>query len=103
LIDVDAMSGSFATVEHSRLEAVIVREDGVGLGGVPHVFLNDEILRPRIEVQRGSHGHWREIRRPMTASAHLVEAGKIGDAAQMRDTASTHDRAADVVDELILD
>src|SRR6185436_8524264 len=39
----------------------------------------------------------------MTTGAHLVEARKVSNAAQMRDAAGADDRATNVVDELILD
>ena len=39
----------------------------------------------------------------MTAGAHLVQAGQVGNDAQMRDAARVRDGGADVIDELLLD
>src|SRR5437868_5174731 len=103
LVDVDAMSRSFAAIEQSFLEAIIVWEYRVRFRGVPHVLLNTEVGHPCIEVKRGAHGHRREIRRPVATGADLVETGEVCDAAQMRDAAGTDDGATNVVDELILD
>jgi hypothetical protein len=39
----------------------------------------------------------------MEPGAHLVQSGKVGEAAQMGDAATMNDGGADVIDELVLD
>src|SRR5438105_2785098 len=81
LVDVDAVAGGLAAVEIALLEMIIVREDGVRLLGVSHIFLNAEVRDPAIEMQRRPHGHGRQIGRAMAASAHLIKGREVGNAA----------------------
>ena len=80
-----------------------MREHGIGLRRVPHVFLDAEIRDRSVQVQRRAHADRRQIGRAMAAHPHVVQGGEIRDAAQVRDAAGVHDRRADIVDQLFLD
>ena len=51
-VDLHAMARRVARIQHAVLEGIGVREDGVGLLGVAHVFLDAEVRHPQVEVQR---------------------------------------------------
>lgn len=57
LVDIHAVAGRLARVQHALVEGVGMREDGVGLLGVRHVFLDAEVGHPEVEVQRRAHAH----------------------------------------------
>src|SRR6266568_9353906 len=66
-----------------------------------HMFLNAEIMNRRIEMQRRSHSHRRQIRRSMEARTHLIEFRKVRCLLQVSDSASMHQRHPQIVDPLI--
>lgn len=84
-------------------EHVVVREHRIGLVGMEHVFLDTEIGHPGVEVQGRAHAHRRQIGGAVEAGAHLMQRGKIGQPAHMRDAAGMDNGGADVVDQLLLD
>src|SRR5206468_12571299 len=51
LVEIDAEAGRIARMHHSVLERVVVRKHAVGLGRVPHVLLNPEVVHAQIEMQ----------------------------------------------------
>src|SRR4051794_34673245 len=55
LIDVDTETGLVAGMQHAIAERISMREDGVGLFGMPHIFLDTEVRHRQIEVQRRRH------------------------------------------------
>jgi len=54
-IDVDAMSGRVAGMQIPIAKEIRMRENRIGLVGVPHVLLDAEIVYPGVEMQRGPH------------------------------------------------
>ena len=97
------MPRSLAAEQLAGLEMIIMREDRIGLLGVAHILLDPEIGDPGVEVQRAAHGDGRQVGGAVAAGADLVQRGEVGNAAQVRDAARTHDGAADEVDQLVLD
>src|SRR3979411_196495 len=61
LIDVDSMSRRFAGVQIAALEMVGMREHCIGLGRVPHVFLDAEVVHPGVEVERRAPTNWWQV------------------------------------------
>src|SRR5690348_4337849 len=55
-VQIDAESGRVAGVHIAVAEGIMVRENGVGFGGVRHMLLNAEVVDGEAEVQRGGHG-----------------------------------------------
>jgi hypothetical protein len=53
-------------------------EDRVGLRGVPHVFLNAEIVHAQIKVQRRSHTHRAQVCSAVRAGADMVDFREAG-------------------------
>ena len=82
------------------LERVGMRKHAIGLFGVPHVFLDAEVVDAEVEMQRRRHADRTQVGGAMRSGAHLVQLGEGRDLAQMADAAGAHHRGADVVDQL---
>src|SRR5262245_10156339 len=80
-----------------------MRKHAVGLFGVPHVFLDAEVVDAEIEVECGGHRHRTEIRRTVRTGPHVMQLGERRNLLQVCDAAAVHDGGADVVDQLLLD
>src|SRR5438477_3266996 len=80
-----------------------MRKDLISFARVRHVLLDSEIVHRNIEVQRGCHCDWGQVRRAMTACPHMINLSKSRGLLEVRQASAMHDRHAKVVDELLLD
>src|SRR4029453_5323913 len=90
LVDVHAEAGLLAGVQVAGLEAVAVREHGVGLLGVAHVLLQAEVGGGQGDVQGGGHADRGEVGGAVGAAPDVVERGQVENTPQVGDAAGVH-------------
>ncbi|KAG1244646.1 hypothetical protein G6F65_021686 [Rhizopus arrhizus] len=76
------MARHVAGIQHALVERIGVREDGIRLVCVAHVFLDAEVGHPQVEMQRRAHADGRQVGGAVAAGAHLIQRRQVRDAAQ---------------------
>src|SRR6516165_3478075 len=62
LVDIDAEAGFVARMHHAVSEGISVWEDAIRFVGMPHIFLDSEVVNAQIEMQHGRHADGAHVR-----------------------------------------
>src|SRR5258708_23665164 len=101
-IDVHAEPGFVTRDHHSVSKNVGMWKYTISLRRVTHVLLNPEIGNTQIKMQSRSHAHRTQIRSAVRSGSDVINFGKAGYFAQMRNATSVNYGRSDVVDHLLL-